>query len=95
MWRTAWIRIWMESCVVNREFYKQSWDGTGTSLSESRFLKVAIIPGGGDTPLYKLHSYVPPQRVWFLGLFGLKTGMDFRGHCMRSENGFGKWHVLV
>ena len=29
------------------------------------------------------------------GPFGLKTGMDFRGHCMRSENGFGKWHVLV
>ena len=23
----------------------------------------------------KLSRYVPPQRVWFLGLFGLKTGM--------------------
>ena len=33
-------------------------------------------PGGG-TPLYKLYRYVPPQRVWFLSRFGLKTGIDF------------------
>ena len=32
---------------------------------------------GGDTPLYKLYRYVPPQRVWFLRRFGLKTGIDF------------------
>ena len=35
--------------------------------------------GGGHTPLYKPYRYVPPQRVEFLGLFGLKTGIDF-GH---------------
>ena len=35
--------------------------------------------GGGGTPSYKPCRYVPPQRVGFLGLFGLKTGMDFRG----------------
>ena len=34
--------------------------------------------GGGDgTPLCKPYKYVPLQRVWFLGLFGLKTGIHF------------------
>ena len=34
-----------------------------------------VSPGG--TPLYKLYRYAPPQRVWFLSCFGLKTGIDF------------------
>ena len=34
-------------------------------------------PGGGGTPLYKPHRYVPPQRVGFLCRFGLKMGRDF------------------
>jgi len=34
-------------------------------------------PGPGGTPLYKVYRYVPPQRVWFLSRFGLKTGIDF------------------
>jgi len=36
-----------------------------------------MVPGGGGTPLYKVYRYVPPQRVWFLSCFGLKTGIDF------------------
>ena len=32
---------------------------------------------GGGNPLYKPYSYVPPQRVWFLDLFALKTGVNF------------------
>ena len=36
-----------------------------------------VARGGGGTPLYKLYRYVPPQRVWFLSRFGLKTGIDF------------------
>ena len=28
----------------------------------------------GRTPLNKSYRYVSPQRVWFLRLFGLKTG---------------------
>ena len=28
--------------------------------------------GGGGTPLFKPHRYMLPQRVGFLGLFGLK-----------------------
>ena len=40
--------------------------------------------GGGGTPLYKLYRYVPPQRVWFLSRFGLKTGKDFDHHGLKS-----------
>ena len=36
-----------------------------------------LSPGGGGTPLYKVYRYVPPQRVWFINRFGLKTGIDF------------------
>ena len=32
--------------------------------------------GGGATPLYQVYRYVPPQRVWFLSRFSLKTGID-------------------
>ena len=38
-------------------------------------------PGG--TPFYK-PRYVPPQRVWFLRRFGLKTGMDFARFILES-----------
>ena len=31
----------------------------------------------GDTPLYEPYRYVPPQRVGFLGRFGVKTGTHF------------------
>ena len=33
----------------------------------------SFIPGGGGTPLFKPHRYVPPLSVWFLGLFRLKV----------------------
>ena len=33
--------------------------------------------GGWKNRLYKPYSYVPPQRVWFLDLFPLKTGVRF------------------
>ena len=36
-----------------------------------------LLESRGGTPLYKPHRYVPSQRVRFLGLFGLKTGMHF------------------
>ena len=39
--------------------------------------KVRRNPGGGGTPLYQVYRYVPPQRIWFLSRFGLKTGIDF------------------
>ena len=42
----------------------------------------AIVPGG--TPPYKLYRYVPPQRVWFLSHFGLKTGIHFDHYGLKS-----------
>ena len=40
--------------------------------------EVRLLPrGGGGTPLYQVYRYVPPQRVWVLSRFGLKTGIDF------------------
>ena len=42
--------------------------------------------GGGGTPLYKVYRYVPPQRVWFLSRFGLKTGIDFDSEKNKSIN---------
>ena len=38
----------------------------------------------GDTPLYQLYRYVPPQRVWFLSRFGLKMGIDFDHYGLKS-----------
>ena len=46
------------------------------TLTESQVL--------GSTPLDKPYRYVPPQRIWFLGLFGLKTGMDFARFGLES-----------
>ena len=40
----------------------------------AKIRSLTIPGGGGGTPLYKLYGYVPPQRVWFLSRFGLKTG---------------------
>ena len=47
-------------------------------------------PGDGGIPLYKQYRYVPPQRVGLLGLFGLKTGMDFRGQASKEKHTFPK-----
>ena len=41
------------------------------------YVLTSIPGGGGGTPLYQVDRYVPPQRVWFLSRFGLKTGIDF------------------
>ena len=41
--------------------------------------------GGGGTPLYKVYRYVPPQRVWFLSRFGLKTSIDFDNYGLKSD----------
>ena len=44
--------------------------------------------GGGGTPLDKPYRNVPPQWVWFLGLFGLKTGIDFAQFGLESGMAF-------
>ena len=43
-----------------------------------------VARGGGGTPPYKLYRYVPPQKVWFLSRFGLKTGIDFDHYGLKS-----------
>ena len=49
--------------------------------------------GGGGTPLYKVYRYVPPQRVWFLSRFGLKTGIDFDNYDLKSGRIFGAGNI--
>ena len=49
--------------------------------------------GGGGTPLYKVYRYVPPQRVWFLSRFGLKTGIDFDNYGLKSGRVFGAENI--
>ncbi len=39
--------------------------------------------GEGGTHLYKVYWYVPPQRVWLLSRFGLKTGIDFENFGLK------------
>ena len=49
--------------------------------------------GGRGTPLYKVYRYVPPQRVWFLSRFGLKTGIDFDNYGLKSGRVFGAGNI--
>ena len=46
--------------------------------SVSKVACVAADPGGGVTTLYKVHWYVPPHRVGFLGRFGLTVPFQMR-----------------
>ena len=48
------------------------------------FYLYAESPGGEGTPLYLLYRYVPPQRVWFLSRFSLKTGTAFDHYGLKS-----------
>ena len=52
---------------------------------QTRPLNMLNPGGGGGTPPYKLYRYVPPQRVWFLSCFGLKTGIDFDHYGLKSD----------
>ena len=54
---------------------------------------------GGGTPLYKPYRYVPTQRVRFLVLFGLKTGIHFAHFGLESgmvfERTTGVYDVFI
>ena len=64
----------------------------GLTTKETWCPKGAHNPGGG-TPLYKVYRYVPPQRVWFLSRFGLKTGIDFDNYGLKSGRVFGAGNI--
>ena len=53
--------------------------------------------GGGGTLLYKPYTYLPPQRVWFIGHFGcLKTLCPFWfGIAYGFQGTFGSVHVRM
>ena len=48
---------------------------------------------GGGTPLYEVYRYVPPQRVWLLSRFGVKTGIDFDNYGLKSGRVFGAENI--
>ena len=69
-------------------------------VEETMWLLVYITPGGGGgTPLYKPYRYVPTQRVRFLVLFGLKTGIHFAHFGLESgmvfERTTGVYDVFI
>ena len=47
-------------------------------------LNIAFSAARGGTPLNKPYKYVPPNRVGFLRLLGLKTGIDFAHFGLQS-----------
>ena len=51
--------------------------------------------GGGGTLLYWPFWYEPPQRVWFLCRFGLKTGIDFAYSGLNSGMVFEGIHERI
>ena len=63
-----------------RELCRDVFESILLKVSSRNLESVGLIesPGGG-TSLYKPYRYVPPHRVGFGGLFGLKTGMVFEG----------------
>ena len=73
--------------IVGHEERKQTVQG------ELKRGKDTNHPGGGGTPLYKVYRYVPPQRVWFLSRFGLKTGIDFDNYGLKSGRVFGAGNI--
>ena len=67
---TGEVQIVLFTLIIIKKYFGSADSLFDLSLDNPR-------EGGGGTPLYKLYRYVPPQRVWFLSRFGLKTGIDF------------------
>ena len=75
-----WKLNWISRCGIKTESICEH-----CSLWLSSFPVAGTVPllysarrgggGGRGTHLYKPYRYAPPQRVWYLGLFGLKTGI--------------------
>ena len=64
-----------------------------TSHLYIKIIHILHARGGGGTLLYKVYRYVPPQRVWFLSRFDLKTGIDFDNYGLKSGRIFGAGNI--
>ena len=73
--------------------YKVEKKFISRSIFDNSFAKCAMLPPGGGTPLYNVYRYVPPQRVWFLSRFGLKTGIDLDNYGLKSGRVFGAGNI--
>jgi len=58
-------------------FFKFRFTTLVTLFLQNQQIRAAREAREGGTPLYKVYRYVPPQRVWFLSRFGLKSSIDF------------------
>ena len=61
---------------------------------KSLFISIPSSSTPGGTPLFKPYRYVPPQRVEFSGLFGLKTDIDFAHFGLESGMVFGNYRSV-
>ena len=59
------------------------------------FHTIPLGRGGEGTLFYLPFWYVPPLRVWFLGRFGLKTGIDFAYSGLNSGMVFEGMHERI
>ena len=69
-----------------RELCRDVFESTLLKVSSRNMKSIGLIesPGRGGTSLYKPYRYVPPHRVGFEGLFGLKTGIHFAHFGLES-----------
>jgi len=46
--------------------------------------RIALVPGGGSTPLFGLYGDVPLDRVWFFGLAVLNRVYNLTCLCLKQ-----------
>ena len=79
-----------------RELCPDVFESALLKVSSRNLKSIGLIEspwGGGGTSLYEQYRYVPPHRVGFGGLFGLKTGIHFgleSGMVFEGTTGVGE-----
>ena len=64
-------------CLLFHSLFHTIFINKSLVMENSTFTFMRLSLGVG-TLLYQVYRYVPPQRVWFLSRFGVKTGIDFQ-----------------